>query len=546
MRAAIYSRFSSALQSEGSIEDQERLCVTRAAREGWHVVARFEDRAISGASMVRPGLQALLDAAQAGKFDIVLTEALDRLSRDQADVAAIYKRLCFAGVAIVTLAEGEISELHVGLKGTMNQLFLKDLAAKTRRGLRGRVEAGRSGGGNSYGYKVVRRLGDDGMPVTGEREINASEAQTIQRVFKEFAEGQSPKAIARRLNDERIPGPRGKLWRDTAIRGHQQRGTGLLNNELYIGKLVWNRLRYIKDPETGRRVSRQNPKEEWIITDVPELRIIDDALWKRVKTRQGEITDTDRVQNIKATRFWEKRRHKHLLTGLLTCGCCGGGFASVGRDYVACSNARKLGTCDQRKSFQRNTLETAVLDLLRTKLMQPEAVAAFVKEFTLEMNAAKGQQSDDRARLISEQSQIKRKLEGLYDAIADGLRTTGLKDKLLALEARLAEIETNLAEPAPSPVRLHPNLSELYRRKVEQLAESLRDPAIRPAALDTIRGLIEAVTVNIDDAGDVTLALDGALSAMIDTSQPGVLRGVDAGSVKVVAGTGFEPVTFRL
>jgi site-specific DNA recombinase len=71
--------------------------------------------------------------------------------------------------------------------------------------------------------------------------------------------------------------------------------------------------------------------------------------------------------------------------------------------------------------------------------------------------------------------------------IADGLRITGLKDKLLALEARLAEIEQNLSAPAPSPVRLHPNLSELYRRKVEQLAESLRDPAIRPAALDTIR-----------------------------------------------------------
>ena len=179
-----------------------------------------------------------------------------------------------------------------------------------------------------------------------------------------------------------------------------------------------------------------------------------------------------------------------------------------------------------------------MLDLLAKRLMQPEAVAAFVAEFTKEMNASKGQDSEKRAQFVKEQAQIKRKLEGLYDAIADGLRTTGLKDKLLALESRLAEVEQKLAEPAPSPVRLHPNLSELYRRKVEQLAESLRDPAIRPAALETIRGLIEGVTVHIDDMGEVTLALDGALSAMIDTSQPGVLRGVDAGSVKVVAGTG--------
>jgi site-specific DNA recombinase len=81
----------------------------------------------------------------------ILTKALDRLSRDQADDATIYKRLSFHGVRIISLSDCEISELHVGLKGTMYQLFLKDLAAKTRRGRRGRVEAGRSGGVSSYG-----------------------------------------------------------------------------------------------------------------------------------------------------------------------------------------------------------------------------------------------------------------------------------------------------------------------------------------------------------------------------------------------------------
>ncbi|MFW8637491.1 recombinase family protein [Cribrihabitans pelagius] len=220
---------------------------------------------------------------------------LDRLSRDQADVAAIYKRLSFTGVRIVTLAEGEIDELHVGLKGTMNQLFLKDLAGKTRRGLRGRVEAGSSGGGNSYGYDVIRRLGADGLPVTGERRINKAEAAIIRRVFADFAAGHSPKAIARRLNSEAIPGPRGKLWRDTAIRGHRARGTGLLNNELYIGRLAWNRLRYVKAPQTGKRVSRLNDPSDWITTEVPELRIVDDSIWEAVKARQGQIEAEPRV-----------------------------------------------------------------------------------------------------------------------------------------------------------------------------------------------------------------------------------------------------------
>ncbi|MES2847362.1 MAG: recombinase family protein, partial [Pseudomonadota bacterium] len=127
-RVALYARYSSDRQSDASIEDQVRVCLERAAREGWTVVQTFADRAISGASLLRPGLQGLIEEAMAGRIDLVLTEGLDRLSRDQADVAALFKRLTFAGVGIVTLADGVISELHVGLKGTMNQLFLKDLA----------------------------------------------------------------------------------------------------------------------------------------------------------------------------------------------------------------------------------------------------------------------------------------------------------------------------------------------------------------------------------------------------------------------------------
>ena len=218
-----------------------------------------------------------------------VAEALDRLSRDQEDIAHIFKRMSFAGVRIVTLSEGEINELHIGLKGTMGALFLKDLADKTRRGLRGRVEAGKSGGGNSYGYDVVRGLGPDGLPVTGERKINAQQAAIVRRIFKEYAAGKSPHAIAKSLNAEGVPGPSGRAWGPSTIHGNRERGTGILNNELYIGRLVWNRLRYVKDPETGKRVSRPNPDSEWIVQDVAELRIIDQALWERVKARQGAL-----------------------------------------------------------------------------------------------------------------------------------------------------------------------------------------------------------------------------------------------------------------
>ncbi|QPZ89693.1 recombinase family protein [Thioclava electrotropha] len=544
-RVAIYARFSTQMQREASIEDQVRLCQERAARDDWTVSEVFSDMALSGATILRPGLQSLLEQAGRGAFDIVLAEALDRLSRDQADVATLYKRLTFHGVKIVTLAEGEVTELHVGLKGTMNQLFLKDLAAKTRRGLRGRVESGHSGGGNSYGYDVVRRLGPDGLPVTGERTINPTEAEIIKRIFKEFSEGHSPKAIAKRLNADHVPGPRGALWRDTAIRGHRIRGTGLLNNELYIGRLVWNRLRYMKDPETGKRVSRRNPPQEWIINEVPDLRIIDDNLWEAVKRRQGEIDAEPRVQAIRATRFWEKKRKVHLLTGLLRCGCCGGGFAAVGKDYLACSAARKLGTCTQRRSFKRGELEALVLDLLRERLMQPRAVAAFIAAYGEEVNAGRSEETAKRARHEAELAQLTRRLEGLYDAIADGLRTAGLMAKLEDLEARKIIVEAELTAPQPSPVRLHPGLSEIYRRKVTDLAQTLSDPAIRTAALETIRGLISSVTIHVDGE-KVTVELEGAITALIGLAQPEAAQRLDPSSVEVVAGVGFEPTTFRL
>jgi site-specific DNA recombinase len=273
-RAVIYARYSSDLQRDASIEDQIRLCRGQIDKAGWRYLHAYTDRASSGASTLRPAYQALLEGARRGEFDIVVAEALDRLSRDQEDVAGLLKRLRFAGVRLLTVTEGEIGELHVGLKGTMNALFLKDLADKTRRGLEGRVREGRSGGGLCFGYDVVRELDGRGEPIHGGRRINEPEAAIVRRIFAEFAGGKSPRRIAVDLNRDRVPGPRGGEWDASTINGNASRGTGILNNELYVGRLVWNRLRYVKDPTTGKRISRLNEPDRWIVQEVPELRIV--------------------------------------------------------------------------------------------------------------------------------------------------------------------------------------------------------------------------------------------------------------------------------
>ena len=96
--------------------------------------------------------------------------------------------------------------------------------------------------------------------------------------------------------------------------GNALRGTGILNNELYIGRLVWNRLRYVKDPATGKRISRLNEPDQWITQDVPELRIVPQDRWDQVKARQQMLkrnTRPDRAGNP----FRERQRPRFLIPG---------------------------------------------------------------------------------------------------------------------------------------------------------------------------------------------------------------------------------------
>jgi hypothetical protein len=413
-----------------------------------------------------------------------------------------------------------------------------------------------SGGGNAYGYDVVRRLDHNGDPLHGERTINEAASVIVRRIFEEFASGYSPRAIAKRLNADGIPGPRGRPWRDTTIRGHHTRRTGILRNDLYRGSLVWNKQHYIKDPTTGKRLARLNPESEWIIFEVPDLRIIDQELWDRVHARLDGIRASDRVTNARKARFWENRRPKHLLTGLIKCGCCGSSMASIGKDYLACDAARNTGTCSNRRGIRRQILEHVVLDALKQNLMAPELVREFIKEFHKEVNRQRQCLDLEFDLKRRDLTAVVRKIEGLYDAIADGLRTPGLKGKLEELEARKFALEAELAGAPPPAPRLHPNLADLYREKVERLHEALDEPTSRTEAAEILHGLIEVVNV-VASKDSFEIELVGEIANMIElantngTNKKAAPEGAAVpapyrSSVKVVAGVGFEPTTFRL
>ena len=547
-RAALYARYSSDLQSETSIDDQVRLCREHIERDGGTVVGVYTDYAISGGSMRnRPGVRSLLADAKMGTFDTVVAEALDRISRDQEDIAAIYKRLNHAEIKIITLSEGEINELHIGLKGTMNALFLKDLAIKTRRGQRGRVEAGKIPGGNSFGYTIVRRFLDDGSVSTGEREIDPDQAAVIKRIFQEYADGMAPRRIAGRLNAEGIPSPRGGQWNASTINGSRQRRNGILNNELYRGRITYNRQRFIKDPETGKRIARLNPEHEWITKEVPHLRVIDDKTWQTAQAIKA------RYSSYKGNKRQTKKR---LLTGLVKCGSCGGSMTIINRERYYCSAKRERGTCDSTVGIKATELEERVLNGLRDILLGNEdMIEAFVVEFKAEVARLRKQRSTRERQVQKDLNKVNTAIKRCLTFITEGDGDPGLvRDELRTLEARKRDLERTLvANHEERAVELHPNMADLYRKKVTELRSLLTDETMRSQAMDVIRSMIERIEVHAgEERGKPDVILVGALAQILAFTQQNkqtktAASGAgDDGRVLMVAGAGFEPTTFRL
>ncbi len=560
-RISIYARYSSDLQSDASIEDQIRLCSERAEAEGWKVVNCYTDAGISGASLMRPGIQSLLTAAMNGEFDILLAEALDRLSRDQEDIAGIFKRMEFAGVKIITLSEGEISSLHIGLKGTMNAMFLKDLADKTRRGLRGKVENGKSGGGLAYGYQVVKQFNAQGEAIRGDRKIDEDQADVVRRIFHEYAhENKSPKAIASGLNGDGIPCPSGKAWGQSTINGNRKRGTGILNNHLYIGELIWNRQRFIKDPATGRRVPRFNPESEWIRQSVPDLRIVPQPLWEAAKARQKEL-------DKRSGNLGSRKRPQYLLSGLLVCGSCGGGFSKINSERYGCSAARNKGesVCTNKKTIKRDVLEGKVLNALQSHLMRGELVQVFCEEYARHMNALRAAQNAALSSRKAEAAKLAKEKENIVQAIKDGIPASMVKDELEQVAKRQDELaalmESHQEEPRPL---IHPTMSRRYRNEISALTSALTNGGAAEAR-EQVRGLIEKIVLtskvgqdelSLDLYGDLagilkiasedkSMKAKGKIEKRLETMAVNDNDNFEP-SVQLVAGAGFEPTTYGL
>jgi len=534
-RAAIYARFSSDLQSDRSIDDQVALCRAKAARDGLKVVATFSDRARSGASIHgRHGVAEMLSAAKAGSFDILIVEELDRLSRSQADLASIYDRLTFVGVDILTVhgGAGRADQIQVGIRGIVGALFLTDLAHKVRRGAAGNIRQGKHAGGLAYGYDTT-----PGQP--GAWTVNATQAAIVRRIFADYIAGERTPAIARHLNAEGIRPPRGRYWQPGALTGSNNRHNGILGNEIYCGRLVWNRVRMIKDPETGKRVSRPNPESEWQRADAPQLAIISTEIFDQasaIKQARGKSSPTYR------------RQPKSLLSGLLKCGTCGGGLSIKGRDRggtrIVCTAHHNSRACANNRTYYLAAIEATVLSGLRAHLVDPRAIRHFLKIYHEERKRLAGHALSLRPQLERKLTEVTRQAARLTDAMLESSApVASFTAKLRVLEAEQSSLQAELArlEAPVTIVALHPAATAHYLAVVDNLAASIHQRDGSSQMASGIRDLIESVVVQRTEAGEpIRLRVNGRLAALI--GQPVFPDGFLSG-VKLVAGAryGIEP-----
>ena len=574
MRLAFFGRFSSDMQREASIEDQRRVVERWAKRCGHTIVAEFADIATSGASLkVLKGLQAAIQAACATTptFEAIAVDQLSRLSRDIGDTDAIVKKLKFFGIRVIAVQDGidtsdETTKISVTVKSLVNEMYLDDLRKTTKRGLDGQFLKGFSTGGRTYGFTTeavfdaAGRIDPHGnpIPVGYKLLIEPQEAALVRDIFRYFAEGMGEKAITKELNRRKAGG---RVWRPNTI-------YLMLRNEKYIGRFVFNKREWRKNPETGRRVPRIRPKDQCEVREAEELRIIDQVTWdlvqRRLETRQH---------------VFSKRRTAtvHLLSGLLICDRCGGRLAIIGKDYYGCPNHSEMNTCPNLIRIRREAIERIVLTELATHL--PNWIDT-LRAGAERQNAQLHPQTADQGR--HHLQTLRRKAESIMHAVQSGILTGRALQEALAtyqqvwsqLEA-LEKSDALAAIPEVPPrvaVRYDPAAAQDF---VAHLPEGLR--ANIPFGREFLRDTL--VEVRVQDGadrpticpvcgepqGNITpqhmqahglsmaeayqqfpgLGFNKEARLQVQPSPDGILRKGKLFGL-VVAGAGFEPATFGL
>jgi len=486
MRAILYARVTTSDQREASLDDQLRECEELCKREGFTVVARETDHGMSGESADRPGYQRVLRAIEHGEADVVVAHELTRLWRSQAEQYTQVEQFEFRGRHVVTCDGADTRrdgfEFLFAVKGAQAKTETKRIATRVHRSHKGNALAGRSTGGRTYGYKsepiydVTRKDAYGRSEIVGAtRVIDPAAADIVRRIFTMYADGVSPRGIAAGLNAEGIMSP-GAAWRRktrrtdakwlaSAIHGDPKRDSGILNNPLYIGRLVWNRRQMKKRPRTSKRVAMMRTAADQIVRDEPTLRIISDELWQRVKDRQAKQARELGVRVIGGLRKHRPgggRPSKYLLSGLLKCDACRAGFVLSNGSRYQCASHTNGGdsACSISLSLLKDRAEQIILDFAERE--QPGILAAVEERY---------RQPEQPVDAGAEIEQLEKQKGRLLTAIKMGGELEVLVAELKATEAKLGKLRALVLMPAALP---HIVAREPMERRLARMRAQLK------------------------------------------------------------------------
>lgn len=327
---AIYARVSTDEQArEGqSIETQIDKLTAYAKFQGWSNVQVFVDEGISAKDMNRPEMKRLIKLIKQKKVAIVATMAVDRLSRNLLDMLQFIELCEKHGAAYVCAG------LNFDTSTPIGRMVLQILAAFAefeRSMIATRVKSNMIEiAEKKKKYMAVPPFGymfDEHKNLV----IVPEEAEWVQKAADMFIAGYGYRIVTKYLNDSGIKTRKGVLWTSTTTRG-------MLTNELYIGKLIWNRRYYDKD---GKMCWRD--PSEWIVHENAHPSILSMEQWNEINKRITRKTPKGGA-----------RQMKYRLTGMLRCAYCGSMMASrrygskgphKERFIFVCSNYQKNGGC---------------------------------------------------------------------------------------------------------------------------------------------------------------------------------------------------------
>lgn len=512
MRAAIYARYSTDNQSARSVADQIGLCEAHAARLGYQVVERYSDSATSGQVMNRPGFMAMMKAARVPahlrSFDCVIVESADRLSRHAGDIHHIRDAFAFAEIPIIQVEGGELDAMKAAVSGLVSSLTIKSTIEKTIRGMSAKARDGLRMGGRLYGYRPVK--GEPGVV-----EVDPEQAAIVRRIFSMHISGDTPRTIAHKLTAEGIRGPRGGTWTASAIGGWADRGNGILQNEAYCGVMIFGKVKMFRNPETRKRISRAQPKDQWIRVPRPDLAIIDAETFAAAQARR-------RGRREKQARQYPK----HLLTGLLRCPSCGGGMSIKDGQgetrRITCTNEHANGSCRSNRTYYLSRIERTVVGRIRDELDHPQALTEYARTYNAERRRMSREARESESGNRKELNKVSADLDRAVQAVIAGTMGQATAAPHIArLEARKATLEGLLqeAEASTAPATIHSASVARFRAQLKSLAQEIKKTAVRgnmgPA--EAFRKLVTQVTIHpnyeVEITGNLAPLLGGQMVA---------------------------------